>query len=102
MKEITFSDFVPPVDIYETDDGLFFQGEFPGMKEESINLTIKDDTIIVKGEKGSKIPRIGKFYRSERPYGYFFRRFKMSHKLPSDKHKMNFKDGVLSIFIPKK
>lgn len=101
MKEL-YTDFVPPVDIYETDDGIFFQGEFPGMNKNSISLSIKDDTIIIRGEKGSRIAKTGKFYRAERPCGYFFRRFKIAHKLPPNKHTMNYKDGVLSIFIPRK
>jgi len=92
----------PPVDIYETENGIVLAAELPGVGKEDISVEVKDNILTLKGERTAN-PNIKgkKFYRHERCYGTFQRSFTLQHDIQPNLIKATFKDGVLEIEIPK-
>ena len=92
----------PPVDIYETADGIVLAVELPGVNRENISVEVKDNILTLKGER-TVDPNIKdkNFYRQERCYGTFLRSFTLQQNIQPHLIKATFKDGVLEIEIPK-
>ncbi len=67
-------DWVPSLDISETQDEILVKIELPGVKAEDLDITIKGDQLVVKGEKKEEKEEEGKDYHHvERVYGSFQR-----------------------------
>ena len=101
-EEISQGPWIPPVDIYETEESLVFKAELPGVTKEDITVEVKDSTLTLKGEK--RFEREAKeesYYRVERAYGAFQRAFTLPGMMEQEKVKAKFKDGILEIVLPK-
>ena len=92
----------PPVDIYETENGIVLAAELPGVGKENISVEVKDNILTLKGERTANQNILEKnLYRQERCYGTFQRSFTLQQNIQPKLIKANFKDGVLEIEIPK-
>jgi HSP20 family protein len=92
----------PPVDIYETDDALVLKAELPGFSKDDINIELKDNTLVIKGErKREDEVKEGGYHRTERVYGAFQRSFMLPTTVDQEKVKAAYKDGVLELRLPK-
>jgi HSP20 family protein len=101
-EEISQGPWVPPVDIFETEDFLVFKAELPGVTKEDITVEVKDNTLTLKGEKKfEKEAKEESYHRVERAYGAFQRAFTLPGMMEQDKVKAKFKDGILEIVLPK-
>jgi HSP20 family protein len=94
--------WVPPVDIYETEDTIVLSAELPGMKKEDMSVEIKDNTLTIKGEREFERDSAAKSYsRIERSYGTFRRVFTLPHLVQQDKVKARYENGILEIVLSK-
>ena len=96
------SDWIPAVDIEENDNGISVKAEIPGMNEKDIRVTIEKNMLTISGEK--KEEREEKKNRrvvSERRYGTFSRSFQLPAGIKRDEIKADFKNGILTISMPK-
>ncbi|MGA1863004.1 Hsp20/alpha crystallin family protein [Deferribacter thermophilus] len=95
------SDWIPPVDVLETEKGVLLIVEVPGLKEDDIDIQISDNILTIKGER--KLPDVEKenYYRLERPYGKFSRSFQLPDNVDVNKVKASLKDGILKISLEK-
>jgi HSP20 family protein len=101
-EELTTMEWSPSVDISENDDNIVVNAEIPGMNKEDINVSVRDDTLTIKGEKKREREEEEENYHVvERSYGRFQRSFTLPDNVKSDDIKANYKDGVLNITIPK-
>ncbi len=92
----------PNVDIYETRDSVVLKGELPGIEKKDITVEIKEDTLILKGErKFKKNVKEENYHRMERSYGVFKRSFMLPVKVRKEGVEAKYKDGVLKIIMPK-
>jgi HSP20 family protein len=92
----------PSVDVCETDNSYEITAELPGMSEKDIELTLTENVLTLKGEKKEEREEKKKdYYLSERSYGSFQRSFTMPSDANAEKITTSFKNGVLSISIPK-
>ena len=100
--EVGLYDWRPPVDIYETGDGIVLKVELPGINKADVSLEVKDNVLTVKGERLLD-PTIKdeQYYRKERSFGKFNRSFSLQEQIKPDLIKASFKDGVLTIEIPR-
>ena len=93
----------PSVDIKETKDDFVLMAEVPGMSKNDIKINISENTLTIKGEKKEEKKEADhNFHRVERKYGSFQRSFTLPTQIQGDKVKASYKDGVLSITMPKK
>jgi len=92
----------PLVDISETDDKIKVTAEVPGMKKDDIKISIQDNVLTLKGEKKQEKEEKDKnSHRVERAYGAFERSFSLPASVQTDKVKASYKEGVLTISLPK-
>jgi HSP20 family protein len=96
------ADFMPRIDVSETDAAMQVTAELPGMDEKDIQLSIENDALVISGEKKNDVEEKGKnFHRVERSYGSFQRVIPLVSDVQEDKVEANFKNGVLNITLPK-
>lgn len=94
--------WVPPVDIRETDEALTLFVELPGLNGDDVEITLENGRLTLRGErKFEKDVNEDSYHRIERSYGAFARSFTLPRNVEADKVKATFKDGVLSIELPK-
>ncbi len=93
---------VPAVDITESRDGYEITAELPGMDEKNVEVKYADGVLTIKGEKkDEKEEKKENYYLSERNYGSFQRSFRVSDGVDADKVEASFKNGVLTVRLPK-
>jgi len=93
----------PSVDIKETKDDFVLMAEIPGMSKDDIKINISENTLTIKGEKKEeKKEDDHNYHRVERRYGTFQRSFTLPTQIQGNKVKAAYKDGVLTITMPKK
>jgi HSP20 family molecular chaperone IbpA len=92
----------PPVDIFETADGITLQADMPGVSKDRLEVRIEANTLTVEGRIriGLQEP-IEPLYADVRST-LFRRSFALSQELEIDRIEANLSDGVLTVRIPKK
>ena len=101
--EVSTRTWAPPVDIYENGDNLVLKAELPGINPDDVEIRVEDNTLYLKGErKSEKDVKEQNYHRVERSYGTFARSFSLPNSVDADKVTANFKDGVLTLTMPKK
>jgi len=94
--------FTPSVDIVETDKDIQVSAELPGMTEKDIEVSLSGDLLIISGEKKEEREEKDKnYHRIERSYGSFRRSVTLPAEVNGDKVTAGFKEGVLTIALPK-
>ncbi len=92
----------PPIDIVDKDDKLVLTAELPGMQKGDIKIDLQDNVLTIEGEKHYKNEeKKASYYHCERAYGKFSRSFTLPRKVDSAGIMAEFKDGVLTITMPK-
>jgi len=93
---------VPAVDIAETAKGYEITAELPGIDEKNVEVKYADGILTIKGEKkDEKEEKKENYYLSERNYGSFQRSFRVPDGVEADKVEASFKNGVLTVTLPK-
>lgn len=94
--------FDPVIDVKEDEKDFVIKAELPGLNKDDFKLTVEDNSLILEGEKKlEKEDKRDNFYRSERSYGSFRRVFRLTDSVDSKKISADYKNGILSITIPK-
>jgi HSP20 family protein len=92
----------PALDLYEDKDNLYVKVELPGMKREDIEVSLHKGSLSISGErKGEEKHEDAEVYRAERFFGRFQRTVTVPASLAVDKVKAQYKDGILTITLPK-
>jgi HSP20 family protein len=95
--------FVPPADLYVTDDEVTVVMDVPGFKADELEIELIGDTLTVRGARA--YPQLGEeqkrsWYRFERGYGKFQRMLQVPKGLDPDAVTASMADGVLTLHIP--
>ncbi|MFQ6113363.1 MAG: Hsp20/alpha crystallin family protein [bacterium] len=94
--------FEPRIDVKETNKEYVLSAELPGLNKDDFKLTLENDVLTLEGEKKYEHEEKDEnYYRAERSYGAFKRSFRLTNEVERDKIKADYKNGVLSITIPK-
>ena len=93
----------PAVDIYETENEIMVRAELPGIDRKDIALSLDNNVLTLKGERRfEKETRQENYHRIERAYGTFSRAFSIPAIVDEEKIRADYKDGILTIALPKK
>jgi HSP20 family protein len=96
-------EWVPAVDISESDDKITVKAEVPGLDAKDIQISLVGDVLTVKGEKKSeREEKKENYHLVERSYGSFSRSLKLPATVDADKIEATYKQGVLTVECPKK
>ncbi len=94
--------FAPQADAAATEEKYEINIELPGVSSDDIDIDAHDGLLSIKGEKHFERQEEGKtFFFSERSFGSFQRSFKLPADADPDNIKAEFKNGVLTITVPK-
>lgn len=94
--------WAPLIDIEEDNENIMVRAELPGMNKDEIKVTVRDNMLVISGErKQEKEVKEKTYHRIERSYGQFSRTITLPAAVNADKIKASYKDGVLSITLPK-
>ena len=92
----------PKVNVYEYDDKVGVIAEIPGLDKKDLNVEVEDGKLTISGDKHSVPEDTGaKVIRRELKQSSFRRSFELGELLDGDNISANFKDGILSVEIPK-
>ena len=99
----TGGEWLPTVDIVENDHVLTVKAELPGLEAKDVAVTIDNNVLTLKGERRlDKEVKKENYHRLERAYGTFARSFALPAFVDAEKVRAEFKNGLLTISIPKK
>lgn len=99
---ILSGDWMPTVDIDEKTDEYIIKAELPGVKKEDVKVSIENGVLTIKGEKKTeKEEKNKKSHLVECSYGSFIRSFTLPSGIQSDKIDAQYKDGILTLLVPK-
>jgi HSP20 family protein len=90
-----------PMDAYRKEDSFLLRLDLPGVKPDSIELTVEDGVLTISAERPAAPKTEGvESVIAERPHGNFSRRVVLGKQLDSESIEANYEDGVLTVVIP--
>jgi HSP20 family protein len=97
-----FGDWVPAMDVQETEKEYLIKADLPAVRRDDVKVGIDNGILTLEGERQEEKEEKGKkFHRIERSYGRFVRRVSVPSDVDPAKVAADFKDGVLSVHLPK-
>jgi HSP20 family protein len=93
--------FLPPCDIWETEQAVVIELDAPGLHPENISAEVVDGQLVVTGERSTGTQDAVRRYRSERWQGRFVRSFTVPAGVDGESIKADYRDGVLILQLPK-
>jgi len=100
--DLSFAGWSPAVDIQETEKEYAVKADLPETKREDVKVEFQDGVLTIQGERKLEKEDKGKrFHKLERGYGKFVRRFALPTEVDAAQVSAEFKDGVLSVHLPK-
>jgi HSP20 family protein len=101
-EQLTVADWIPTVDISESDGEYLIKAELPEVKKEDVKVTVENGVLTLQGERRQEKEEQGKkYHRIERSYGSFVRSFTLPEAVDESGVKAEYKDGVLNLHLPK-
>jgi HSP20 family protein len=96
------SNWLPAVDVWETDNEVVLSFDLPGIPEDKITVELDDNVLTVSGERERTQEHTSeRFYRFERRFGTFSRSVTLPAGVTEGDITANYKDGVLEVRVPK-
>ncbi len=94
--------FIPSIDISESEDQFLISAELPGMNKEDINISLENNRLSISGERNFEKEETGKkYHRVETSYGSFERSFQLPDNVDEKSIKASYENGLLNISIDK-
>lgn len=101
-EAVESASWIPPVDLLETETSFVFTAELPGLDKKDLDISLEDNVLTVSGERTfNKESENDNYHRVERAYGTFRRAFSLPTGVDADKVDAKFKDGLLTLSVPK-
>ena len=92
----------PKVNVYEYEDKVGIVAEIPGLDKKQLNVDVEEGVLTISGDKHSTFEDDGaKVLRRELKQSSFKRQFELGDLLDGENISANFKDGILSVDVPK-
>ena len=91
----------PAINVYSQGDATVMIAEVPGVDPNALELTVLDDTVTLKGDRGQDIPEQAHIYRQERLQGGFSRTITLPDSVDPESVKAEYHNGVLRVTMDK-
>ena len=92
----------PKVNVYEYDDKVGIVAEIPGLNKKQLEVSVEEGVLTISGDKHSSFEDKGAtVLRRELKQSSFRRQFELGDELDGDNISADFKDGILSVSVPK-
>lgn len=94
--------FIPRADIVENEKGFELHVEVPGMNKEDFKIELKDNYLVISGERKFKEEKNEEHFQSiETRYGAFSRSFAVPENVEASKISAKYNNGILEVTLPK-
>jgi len=93
--------WMPQVDLYETAGAYVVAAELPGLAREDFDIEVDRNTLTLKGRRPAPAVNPQRYQQLESGQGPFSRSFRFADDIESEQINAEFKDGVLTITVPK-
>ena len=93
--------YTPFANLAETESGYELTLDLPGINADEVSVELNDGQLIVSGERKSGVEDGKTYHRVERRYGKFRRVLAIPAPVNEDAITADYKDGVLSVVLPK-
>ena len=91
-----------PLDVVQNNDELVVTASVPGTTRDQIDVSVDDNVLTIRAEaKGSSLEESDGYLNRERRTGNYYRALRLPETVDYDKAESTFKDGVLTIKLPK-
>ena len=91
----------PPIDIYETEEGLVLCADLPGVSAENLDLQVQDNRLTLFGRVDMPNDRLDTLVHQEYHQGDFLRSFILSDDVDHERISAKLTDGVLEVRLPR-
>jgi HSP20 family protein len=95
------AEWLPAVDVAEMKNEIVVNVEIPGMDPKEFDISLSEGTLTIRGEKKQDRVEEENYHLTERRYGTFSRSIPLSQEVESDKISASYKNGVLTVTLPK-
>ena len=93
--------FTPPIDIYESDEGLVLHADLPGVSLDTLELQVQDNKLTLFGRVKPAVPPGATILHQEYEVGDFLRSFILSDEVDHERITATLNNGVLKVLLPK-
>lgn len=93
--------FTPPIDIFETDEGLVLLADLPGVSAETLELQVQDNKLTLFGRVTPDMPEGARLLHQEYQVGHFLRSFILSDEVDHERISAKLNQGVLEVLLPR-
>jgi HSP20 family molecular chaperone IbpA len=93
--------FNPPIDIYETPDGLVLYADLPGVAADGLDLQVQDNRLTLFGKVDERTVPVGQLVHQEYHVGDFLRSFILSDEVDHERIQARLTNGVLRVELPR-
>ncbi|MBN2306118.1 MAG: Hsp20/alpha crystallin family protein [Anaerolineae bacterium] len=90
-----------PMDAYITNEAIVIRADVPGLNADQLDITLEGDQLTIRGEIQREQAEDRKYVLLERPTGKFERTLNINTPIDHNKVEASFKDGVLTLMLPK-
>ncbi len=102
MEGMPLADWIPTVDVSETDRGYSIHAELPGVERKDVKVTVENGVLSIEGERRhEQVERGRTHHRVERAYGRFVRSFPLAADANERRARAEYKNGLLHLHVPK-
>ncbi len=93
--------FTPPIDIYESNEGLVLIADLPGVSVKTLELQVQNNKLTLLGRVTKKMPADARLVHKEYEEGDFLRSFILSEDVDHERVTARLNDGVLEVVLPR-
>lgn len=93
--------FTPPIDIFETEEGLVLLADLPGVTAETLELQVQDNKLTLFGRVAPQAPDNARLMHREYQVGHFLRSFILSDEVDHERISAKLNQGVLEVLLPR-
>jgi HSP20 family molecular chaperone IbpA len=93
--------FTPPIDIYESDEGLVLIADLPGVSVKTLELQVQNNKLTLLGRVAKPAPEGARLLHKEYEEGDFLRSFILSEDVDHERVTARLNDGVLEVVLPR-
>ena len=100
-ESMAVADWIPVVDVVETESEFQLLAELPGVEKEDVKLSVEGGVLTITGHRGQEKDEKRRYHRVERSYGQFARSFALPDSVDEQKLTAEFRHGILTIHLLK-
>src|SRR5689334_8796763 len=94
--------WVPAIDVVETDSEFLVRAELPGVEKQEVNVSLDKGVLLLEGHREREKDKEGyRYHRTECPYGRFARSLRLPDSIDEAKLSAEFRNGLLTVHVPK-